>query len=324
MVGPRLAVCYARMPLEDLLAAPDTLAVIGFGDAPAAHIDPRYLRVDLAPLDGPAPFEVWRAAGAVSCGRDAGLRYVFAGGLLFGAVEIEQAGLDEAVNGSSIERAAEAVYAHICAFVRAAGHPHLLRLWNYFDSITEGEGDDERYRRFSVGRARGLGVLDHYPAATAVGRRSGGPLQVYFLAAAAPGLPIENPRQVSAYRYPRQYGPQPPSFARGMLAEGLPLMISGTASIIGHATTHAGRMDAQLAETLANLDSLLAVAREHDATLSPALGAGSVIKAYLRDPADAPSVRVHLAKHLPDVEPLLLVADLCRRDLLIEIDGFHG
>ena len=31
------------------------------------------------------------------------------------------------------------------------------------------------------------------------------------------GTPVENPRQVSAYRYPRQYGPQPPSFARAML-----------------------------------------------------------------------------------------------------------
>ncbi len=317
---PRLVVRYAHTPLDTLLAAPDTLAVIGFGDAPRAHADPRYLRVDLAPVDTPAPFEVWRAGGAVTCGHDGALRYARDDALLFGAIE-----LDETADG--IEGAAEAAYARIGAFIGAVDHPHLLRLWNYLDAITEGEGDDERYRRFSVGRSRGLGALDRYPAATAIGRRGGlgrAMLQVYFLAAREPGYAIENPRQVSAYRYPRQYGPQPPSFARGMVAQGLPLMISGTASVVGHATAHAGRMRAQLDETLTNLDSLLAVARGHDAALSPAFGARSVLKAYVRDPADAPRARARLAERLPGVEPLLLVADICRRDLLIEIDGFHG
>lgn len=316
----RLTVRYEHAPLDALLAAPDTLAVIGFGGAPPAHADPRYLRVELPPVDAPAPFEVWRARGAVVCGGDGALRYAHTDALLFGAIELEEAADD-------IEGAAQAVYARIDAFLGAGHHPHLLRLWNYLDAITEGEGDNERYRRFSVGRSRGLGALDRYPAATAIGRRVGlgrAMLQVYFLAARVPGYAIENPRQVSAYRYPRQYGPQPPSFARGMVAQGLPLMISGTASVVGHATAHAGRVEAQLDETLANLDSLLAVARGHDAALSPTFGARSVLKVYVRDAADAPRARARLAERLPGVEPLLLVADICRRDLLIEVDGFHG
>src|SRR3546814_12468443 len=59
---------------------------------------------------------------------------------------------------------------------------------------------------------------DLLPAATAIGRCDDARVvQVYWLAARTPGMPVENPRQVSAYRYPRQYGPQQPSFARAML-----------------------------------------------------------------------------------------------------------
>src|SRR3546814_7354125 len=73
-------------------------------------------------------------------------------------------------------------------------------------------------------------------------------VQVYWLAARTPGTPVENPRQVSAYRYPRQYGPQQPSFARAMLpppGSAMPLLLSGTASVVGHATAHVGELLAQ-------------------------------------------------------------------------------
>ena len=87
-------------------------------------------------------------------------------------------------------------------------------------------------------------------------------LQVYWLAARTPGTPLENPRQVSAYRYPRQYGPQPPSFARAMLpaSPAMPLLLSGTAAVVGHESRHAESVAAQLDETLLNFDSLLGAA----------------------------------------------------------------
>ena len=53
------------------------------------------------------------------------------------------------------------------------------------------------------------------------------------------GTPVENPRQVSAYRYPREYGPQSPTFARALLPPSprVPLLLSGTASIDGKRVT---------------------------------------------------------------------------------------
>src|SRR3546814_21186144 len=93
------------------------------------------------------------------------------------------------------------------SFVGASQTPHLLRVWNYLDAITFGDGDAERYREFCVGRARGLGDFDTHalPAATAIGRCDDARVvQVYWLAASTHGTTAENPRPVSAYRYPPQ------------------------------------------------------------------------------------------------------------------------
>ena len=80
------------------------------------------------------------------------------------------------------------------------------------------------------------------PAGTAVGTMSG-PLKIHFLAARQPGTHVENPRQVSAYEYPRVYGPCSPSFARATLRpsiSGSHLLIAGTASVVGHVSEHIG------------------------------------------------------------------------------------
>jgi chorismate lyase/3-hydroxybenzoate synthase len=323
---PALDFGYAAADtLARQLADPQVLAVFGFGDAAPAHDDPRWLRIRLQPLQAaPAPIEVWRSASPVRCGRDGDVAWSTDGRLLFGALEI-----DEGEDG--IEIAAARAYARMAAFVAASDTPHLLRIWNYMDAITHGEGDEERYRRFCVGRAVGMDALDttRLPAATAIGRRDGvRRLQLYWLAAHEPGLPLENPRQVSAYRYPRQYGPQSPSFARALLppaGAAMPLLLSGTAAIVGHASQHSGEVRAQVDETLANLDSLVATARHQGAMLPATLGDGSLLKVYVRDAEDAQAVAARLDERLdPAVPRLLLHAQVCRRELLVEIDGVHG
>src|SRR5690606_280667 len=233
---PALSVDYVAAPAPGgLLAADDVLAVFGFGDpAPAHGGDPRYLRVPLQPHAGPAPYEVWRTGRRVASGRDGEIAWSSDGALSFGVIEVDERAYACDADPTGIVGAAAHAYARLTGFIQASDTPHLLRIWNYLDAITHGEGDHERYRQFCVGRARGLGDFapERLPAATAIGRcDSARVLQVYWMAAAAPGTPLENPRQVSAYRYPRDYGPQPPSFARAMLpptADRTPLLLSGT------------------------------------------------------------------------------------------------
>ena len=167
------------------------------------------------------------------------------------------------------------------------------------------------------------------PAATAIGRVDGERrLQVYWLAARAPGTPLENPRQVSAWRYPRQYGPQPPGFARAMLppaGSAMPLMLSGTAAIVGHESQHRDCVEAQLDEVLVNLDHLIDRARQQQPGLPASFGAGSRLKVYVRDAAELPRVTEALAARLPASVPhIVLHGAVCRRELRVEIDGVHG
>jgi chorismate lyase/3-hydroxybenzoate synthase len=328
--GPRLEVEYVQAEAPDaLLAGDEVLAVLGFGNAaPHAHPDPRYLRVPLQPhagvQAGTLPFEIWRANAPVRHGRDGQIAWSTDGELLFGAINIDESSL-------GIEAAAAAAYAALVEFVGHSEMPRLLRVWNYLDAITLGDGDAERYRQFCVGRARGMGDFDasRLPAATAIGRCDDERvIQIYWLAAREAGTPVENPRQVSAYRYPRQYGRQSPSFARAMLPPPgghMPLLLSGTASVVGHASQHEGELLAQLEETFANFDALLQAARVRAPSLPPGFGPGTRLKVYVRDRADMPLVAEALDQRFGDRVPrILLHAAICRRELSLEIDGVHG
>ena len=137
---------------------------------------------------------------------------------------------------------------------------------------------------------------------------------------------IENPRQVSAYRYPRRYGPRSPSFARATAVAGPDgstlLMISGTASVVGHRTLHEGDVDAQLEEVIRNLETLLS---ESASQLGrPGLAEfdeASLLRVYLRHAEDWPAIERRLRQRWPGVHLAGLRGDVCRADLLVEIEA---
>jgi len=279
--------------------------------------------VGLEPLHGPPTAELWLAGGPVSTGQwsDASslarIRYAHDDHYVFAVVE-----LDEREHGG-ILLTAERAYAAIQAFQQRSAFPHLLRMWNYMDAINEGTGDMERYRQFCVGRSRGLAIgaadvpSQSYPSASALGRhRPDHLLQVFWLAGKAPGKAIENPRQVSAYHYPRVHGPVSPSFSRALVAPDDTVLISGTASIVGHVSQHHDDPMEQLEETVRNLEALTShVSR----TRTPA--GKDLLKIYVRDPALTPRIAERLRQLYPQGEFLFVGADVCRRELLVEIEA---
>jgi chorismate lyase/3-hydroxybenzoate synthase len=313
---PPLRMEYSALTAPALLAQAGTLAVVGFDRAGPA--DPRYTRVALQPAFADAPLEVWRDDGAIETGSDGALRFSRGANYAFIVIELREAQFDD------VGAAAQAAYSLLAQWCARSAMPHLLRIWNYVDAINRGDGDEERYRQFCAGRAAGMAAsaLAGYPAASAIGVRDGRRvLQVCALAARAAGVAVENPRQLSAWRYPRQYGPVPPGFARAMHAPSTSaqLYISGTAAVVGHASHHAGDVAAQVEETLNNLDSLCVAAGS-----APLGGARDVLRAYVRHASDAALVRERLHARVGAQTPLLvLLGDICRSELLVEIDGLH-
>lgn len=312
--APRVS--YRNEEAARALAEPGMLAVIGFGAGNRSMADPRWLALELEPFDAPAPLECWQVDAEVVAGCDGPVQWSRGGGWLFASTT-----LDEDDHGGP-EATAHEAYAQLARFIGVQPERHVLRVWNYLAAINEGGGDDERYKQFCSGRARGMGEAfgGGFPAATAIGHHGATPrLQVYLLASEQPGTRVENPRQVSAWQYPRQYGPTPPSFARAMrLPADDALAISGTAAVIGHASAHHDDLQAQLEETLANLEALLA-----NAGMAAGFDTHSPLKAYVRHPSDARQVRDFFRQRLPAVPTLLLHGDICRRELLVEIDGWR-
>lgn len=229
-------------------------------------------------------------------------------------------------DSESMEAASERLYTRLLEQLQARGYPHLVRIWNYLADINREDAGGERYRQFCVGRYQAfarLGVAaSDFPSACALGQ-TGDDLLVYALAAKRAPTHYENPRQVSAYHYPAQYSPRSPSFARASLLQ-LPdrpaiLFVSGTASVVGHKTHYPDDIEGQLATTLQNLEALLA--HVVDSQRSPASLQADQLKVYLRRPDDLALVRAGVEAHFGSVPAVYLQSDICRRELLLEIEG---
>jgi hypothetical protein len=172
------------------------------------------------------------------------------------------------------------------------------------------------------------------PTASAVGIGAGA-LTIYALAAREAGLPVENPRQIPAYRYSARYGPLPPCFARGTIVGGLgaghALLVGGTASIVGEASLHESDARQQALETFENLASLVVAARRQVAALGgaaddagprAAFDAFTELRVYVVRDSDAPLLREMVTERFGRTARIEFAqADLCRRELLVEIEG---
>jgi chorismate lyase / 3-hydroxybenzoate synthase len=215
-----------------------------------------------------------------------------------------------------------------------------VRLWNFIPGIHARMGSRDggfldRYMVFNAGRfaayTEWYGEADMGPrVATATGiGHSGSNLAVHCLFSRTAGIPVENPRQVPAYRYSRRRGPMPPVFARATIIGAGPdrtMLVGGTSSVRGESSAHLGDVRAQALETFRNLASLVHPHKEtriESGTPDPdLLAAYQTLRIYFVRDADKPLVHDLVLKHFPRLKGLeLFRADVCRRTLLVEIEG---
>jgi chorismate lyase / 3-hydroxybenzoate synthase len=277
--------------------------------------------------------EVWRLAGRdvepfTTSLRQGRVRYSHCDDLLFGSVTIEEEGVT-GEGSSALRHATMTAYQDIFEVLEETQHRHLIRVWNYLPDINREADGDERYRHFNAARQcafqnAGRGTVGTVPAACALGSPTGSPISIYFLASSRPPTMIENPRQTSAYFYPPKFGTYSPTFSRACLlsgSAGTNLFVSGTASIVGHETLHGGDVTAQTLETLTNIDALLDEANRVAGSAHYSLE-GLKFKVYVRRASDlAATMRVLSAALDGSTTIVYLQADVCREDLLVEIEA---
>ncbi|WP_104011896.1 chorismate transformation enzyme, FkbO/Hyg5 family [Burkholderia anthinoferrum] len=314
---------------------------------PVAPVRMALLGAKVAP--GDAVCELWQCdAHDLRSERRGALHYRYseAAGLVFGSLVVHEtdAAYDAPRDGGTpLERATFDAYRALFGLLDTLGMPHPLRIWNTVPAINAVQFGIERYRQFNIGRQHAFdacrrALTGGVPAACALGSvvpvagdaPPAAPLAIYFLASRTPADAVENPRQVSAYHYPAQYGPRAPTFARAAAwadGDAAPvLFVSGTASIVGHRTVHRGDVVAQTRETVANLAAVLEqAARQGHGPYSLAdLG----YRVYVRDANDTAAL-AEIDRVLRDaagshVRPLFVHAHVCRDDLLVEIEASAG
>ena len=236
------------------------------------------------------------------------------------------------IDGPTLERLAFDVYEEL--FRRIEEHPnwHPVRIWNFLPGIL-GDADDglNRYMRFNVGRYRAfkewLGCETRFdervPAASAVGTDAD-ELVIHALLWRTPGVAVHNPRQHAPHRYSARFGPLPPCFARATRVDRADgrrdLFVGGTASVRGEDSVHVGELRLQLEETLRNLAEVARAAFNLPG-IDP-LNCYRELRVYHPRASDGPAIAAAVGRAFPAlVRVEFLVTDLCRPDLLVEVEG---
>ena len=220
----------------------------------------------------------------------------------------------------------------------------VIRTWLYLGNITGAEG--QTYRYLGLNRARadfyrnlkfGAGLVPRawsgpvFPASTGIGA-SGNDVAIGCIALRANGpgvalFPLENPLQTSAYDYAHQYGTETPKFARAMaIATGqlVTTFISGTASITASESRHHDSVEQQTHQSIENIEALIAsdsFGRHGLGGLGATLDDLAVARVYVKRQEDYDAVRAICRARLGELPTIYVVADICRPELLVEIEG---
>lgn len=220
----------------------------------------------------------------------------------------------------------------------------VVRTWLYLGDITGLEDESPRYQRLNRARTdffQNCGLVGQdrkgganpicYPASTGIGINGRDVLMSCLaLSASRPDVlrvALENPRQIAAHDYDDRYGPQSPKFSRAMaiVVDGEAfVLISGTASILDSESHHLGDVAAQTRETFDNIAALISADNfgRHGLTgLGTTLDDLTSLRVYIKRQEDYPIVRDVCRATLGQVPTIYTRADLCRPELLVEIEG---
>ncbi len=218
----------------------------------------------------------------------------------------------------------------------------IVRQWNYIENITRIEDNSQNYQEFNDARSRFYRKTkwhDGFPAATGIGIGCGGVIvdldAIYTNGSDIKVVSLNNTLQVPAHGYSnsvliaakdkKERPGTTPKFERGKLVlsgtEGV-IYISGTAAIRGEISLSNMGIEKQTRITLENIEHLIS-----EETLANS-GTGhfakveiSSLRIYLREESFFEPCKKIVDENYPGVPAVYLKADICREELLVEIEG---
>lgn len=216
----------------------------------------------------------------------------------------------------------------------------IVRQWNYIGKITEIINGRQNYQVFNDVRSAFYEVgkwHNGYPAATGIGAGFNG-LLISGIAmkckdADRTGIfTIDNPFQVPAHQYSSKVlidnridaMLSTPKFERAkviVLDNSIYCFVSGTAAICGEKSIEGMSVEEQTLRAIDNINALVTpdnmmkwIGKPYDMEFCN-------LRVYIKDASYYESVKLIIESCYPKVPVVYLCADVCRKELLVEIEG---
>lgn len=219
----------------------------------------------------------------------------------------------------------------------------IVRQWNYIPQICYVEkkngGLIQHYQSFNEVRHeyyQKYRTKACFPAAAGIGQHFGN-FTLDFIAfhckQSCSDLKVESPLQRNPYHYAQEVlvgtagqKKHAPEFERArvlVFPEELRIFVSGTASIEGEITTEKDSVERQTHSTIRNIESL--ISKENLCAQYPSLNFSETsfvyLRAYVKYREDIPLVEKIVKQKFGHVQVVVVQAEICRCDLLVEIEA---
>ena len=258
--------------------------------------------------------------------------------ILINGVEIISAGIYSDTS-LGIAQQADAIFERIDQILKneSVKVDDIVRQWNYIEHITHISEQGQNYQQFNDARSRFYELTqwqNGYPAATGIGANCGGVVVVIdaIKQSEKHSRAIDNPLQLSAHSYTQKVlfdGQDPqkkttPKFERarwvGDKNQGM-IYISGTAAIRGENSLLADVMQ-QGVVTMENIEHLTSYENQKfNGVPYPAKCEYEMMRVYLKSSYNWQQISDWLKDNYHCEDVAIVEADVCRAELLIEIEG---
>ncbi|MGL5730388.1 MAG: hypothetical protein ACRCX5_04625 [Bacteroidales bacterium] len=219
----------------------------------------------------------------------------------------------------------------------------IVRQWNYIGRITAIENDIQNYQAFNDARSVFYNKANWnkhgYPAATGIGMDCAGVI-VELIATrhkndAIKIAPVDNPMQIAAHKYSQQVligkyderlcGKSTPKFERAKAVSckhGYTCFVSGTAALRGEESLTGKSCGCQTDMTIENIELLISgdnlkrygISVQYPVPMDFA-------RVYIKNPEEYKEASESVNNKWKEVKALYVKADVCRDELLVEIEG---